>query len=323
VDSRIYQVYGGLQDNPGAATATIPAASPSALENMFLGDGFWTFSGRPIRIASTPRPRVHGLGQPKDRAIRLIQPQSDTTETALELEPPIHLSATHKGTFTSKPVPVPIQRRRAELARFPGSDHQRQQKQKRENPAALRWTTRLPRIHDHHSISESPVDASVIWAGTDDGNLQLSRDGGQTWNNMIRNVKGLPANSWVSWVEASRHSASTAYATFDRHTFGDMDPHVFKTTDYGRSWTRIAGKAQGLRGYAHVIREDSVSPSILFVGTEYGLWMTIDGGAQWAQFKGGNFPNVAVRDLVVQARDNDLVIATHGRGIWIIDDIHP
>jgi hypothetical protein len=133
----------------------------------------------------------------------------------------------------------------------------------------------------------------------------------------------MPANSWVSWVEASRHNAATAYATFDRHTFGDMDPHVFKTTDFGQSWTRIAGKSQGLRGYAHAVREDLVSPSILFVGTEFGLWMSIDGGGHWAQFKGGNFPNVAVRDMVVQAQDNDLVIATHGRGIWIIDDITP
>lgn len=129
--------------------------------------------------------------------------------------------------------------------------------------------------------------------------------------------------SWVSWVEASRHDAATAYAAFDRHTFGDMDPHVFMTRDYGRRWTRIAAATQGVRGYAHVIREDIVNPDLLFLGTEFGLWISLDRGAHWAAFKGGRFPSVAVRDLAIQPRDHDLVIATHGRGIWIIDDLTP
>ncbi|PWT90740.1 MAG: sialidase, partial [Acidobacteria bacterium] len=109
----------------------------------------------------------------------------------------------------------------------------------------------------------------------------------------------------------------------DRHTFGDMNPYVYKTTDFGKTWTRIAGPEQGLRGYAHVVKEDTVNPDLLFVGTEFGLWISNNGGKDWAQFKGGNFPNVAVRDMVVNPRNNDLVLATHGRGIWIIDDITP
>ena len=140
---------------------------------------------------------------------------------------------------------------------------------------------------------------------------------------MVANVPGLPANSWVSWVEAGRFDAATAYATFDRHTVGDMTPWVYKTTDSGCSWARIASAEQGVRGYAHVIKEDTVSPSLLFLGSELGLWISIDGGAHWARFEGGGFPAVAVRDLQVQARENDLVIATHGRGIWIVDDISP
>jgi hypothetical protein len=124
-------------------------------------------------------------------------------------------------------------------------------------------------------------------------------------------------------VEASRYDAATAYATFDRHTFGDMDPHVFKTTDYGKTWTAIVAPGSGVRGYAHVIKEDTVRPDLLFLGTEFGLWVSLDGGMQWSQYKGADFPAVAVRDIVVHPRESDLVIATHGRGIWIIDDISP
>src|SRR5207244_4019958 len=112
---------------------------------------------------------------------------------------------------------------------------------------------------------------------------------------------------------------------FDRHTFGDMAPYAFKTTDYGKTWTPLVNPQdpKGVRGYAHVIKEDLVKPDLLFLGTEFGLWVSIDGGKNWAQFKGNHFPAVAVRDLAIHPRDNDLVLATHGRGIWIIDDITP
>ena len=163
----------------------------------------------------------------------------------------------------------------------------------------------------------------MIWVGTDDGNVQLTRDGGKTWTNVAGNVTGLPKASWVSWVEASRFDAATAYAAFDRHTFGDMTPWVYRTTDFGKTWTRIVSPEQGVRGYAHVVKEDAVKPSLLFLGTELGLWISPDGGATWAEFKGGDFPSVAVREVQVHPRDHDLVIATHGRGIWIIDDLTP
>jgi hypothetical protein len=126
-------------------------------------------------------------------------------------------------------------------------------------------------------------------------------------------------------VQASSFDPGTAYAAFDRHTFGDFQPYVFKTTDYGATWTPLVTPDQnkGVRGYAHVIKEDIAKKEMLFLGTEFGLWTSIDGGQSWAQFKGNHFPAVAVRDLVVQPRTNDLVLATHGRGIWIVDDITP
>jgi hypothetical protein len=140
---------------------------------------------------------------------------------------------------------------------------------------------------------------------------------------VVGNLPNLPKFSWVSWVEASLYDAATAYAAFDRHSFGDMEPHVYKTTDYGKTWTSIVATDSGVRGYAHVIKEDTEVPSLLFLGTEFGLWISLDDGKHWAQYKGHEFPSVAVRDIVVQQRESDLVLATHGRGIWIVDDITP
>jgi hypothetical protein len=135
----------------------------------------------------------------------------------------------------------------------------------------------------------------------------------------------LPANSWVNWVHAGNFEAGTAYVAFDRHTFGDFEPYVYKTADYGQSWTPLATPkdSKGINGYAYVIKEDLAKPNLLFLGTEFGLYVSVDGGQSWAQFKGSHFPAVAVRDLAIQPRTNDLALATHGRGIWIIDDITP
>ncbi len=174
-----------------------------------------------------------------------------------------------------------------------------------------------------YSISESPKNGQIIWVGTDDGNVQITRDGGKNWTNADGNVPGMSKDTWATWVEASRHNEGTAYAVFDRHMFGDMRPYVFKTMDYGKTWKALPVQESGARGYAHVIKEDTVNSNLLFLGTEFGLWISVDGGQRWAQYKGSNFPAVAVRDFQIQPGTSDLVLATHGRGIWIIDDISP
>src|SRR5213075_524885 len=136
---------------------------------------------------------------------------------------------------------------------------------------------------------------------------------------VVGNFPGLPKNSWVNWVQASNFNPGMAYAAFDRHTFGDMAPYVFKTTDYGKTWAPLvsAQDAKGVRGYAHVIKQDLVKPDLLFFGTEFGLFVAIDAGKNWEQFKGNRLTDFAVRALAMHPRDNDLVLATHGRGIWI------
>jgi photosystem II stability/assembly factor-like uncharacterized protein len=327
-----YHVLGGLQDNsvwigdsayPGGITN-------SRWTNLYNGDGFWAFpdptDGNYAYVESQGG-EIARLNRVTMEA-RSIKPQPNYGEGKLRFNwnTPIHMSPNEPGTiyigaqflFRSRNHGQTWERISPDLTTNDA------EKQKQEESGGVTVDNSDAETHTTiYSISESPRDAQTIWAGTDDGNLQITRDGGKNWTNVVGNVPDLPKASWISWVEASRYDAATAYATFDRHTFGDMDPHVFRTTDYGKTWTPIVASDSGVRGYAHVIKEDTVKPDLLFLGTEFGLWISLDGGKQWAKYKGGDFPAVAVRDLAVQPRDSDLVIATHGRGIWIVDDISP
>jgi len=172
------------------------------------------------------------------------------------------------------------------------------------------------------SLAESPAQPGVIWAGTDDGNLQLTRDDGNTWTNLIKNIRGIPPNSPVSHVEPSRTGAAIAYVAFDRHMLDDFQPYIFKTTDFGKSWKRISSNLP-LKAYAHVIREDPRNPNLLYAGTELGLYTSWNGGQSWLPFRLKNLPAVPVNDILVHPRENDLILATHGRSIWIFDDATP
>ncbi|MFY9607479.1 MAG: hypothetical protein WAU45_02550, partial [Blastocatellia bacterium] len=172
------------------------------------------------------------------------------------------------------------------------------------------------------SLAESPLKPGVIWAGTDDGNVQMTTDGGKNWSNLTRNVPKIPANSPVSHVEPSRTNAAVAYASFDRHMFDDFRPYVYKTTDAGKTWSDVTGNLPQ-KGYVHVVREDPRNSSLIYAGTELGLFVSYDDGKTWASLGMKNLPNVAVHDIKVHPRDNDLILATHGRSIWIFDDATP
>ncbi|MBA2421775.1 MAG: glycosyl hydrolase, partial [Chitinophagales bacterium] len=170
------------------------------------------------------------------------------------------------------------------------------------------------------TVAESPLDPDQLWVGTDDGNLQLSLDAGKNWDNVIKNMNGLPANTWVSSIEPGKFDKMTCYVTFEGHTTGDMTPYIFKTADGGKTWNRLA--TQGIKGFVHKVKEDVINSNLLFVGTEKGLFVSIDGGNTWAQMT-ANLPDVPVRDIVIDPTKKDLILATHGRGIMIIDDITP
>ncbi|MDP9337339.1 MAG: sialidase [Acidobacteriota bacterium] len=327
-----YHVYGGLQDNsvwigdsqyPGGITN-------SRWENLFGGDGFWAFAdpSDPNYVYAESQGGNVGRVNRNTLEARFIKPEPNYGEGKLRFNwnAPIHISPNEKGAiyigaqflFRSRDHGQTWERISPDLTT---NDPE---KQKQEESGGVTVDNSYAEMHTTiYSISESPREGQTIWVGTDDGNLQLTRDAGKTWTNVAGNIASLPKASWVSWVEASLHDPAAAYAAFDRHTFGDMTPHVYKTTDYGKTWAPIVSPESGVRGFAHVIKEDTVSPNLLFLGTEFGLWISLDGGKQWAQYHGRDFPQVPVRDIVVHPRDSDLVIATHGRGIWIIDDISP
>ena len=333
-----YHVYGGLQDNSSwVGDSAYPGGiTSSRWENMFNGDGFWMFAdpSDPDYVFAEYQGGSIGRVNMRTHETRDIQPKLGAadlkryTKLRFNWNTPIALSPHEPGTvyigaqflFRSRDHGQSWERISPDLT---SNDPQ---KQKQEQSGGITVDNSAAEMHTTvYSISESPVAAGLIWVGTDDGNLQLTRDGGQHWDNVVGNVPGVARNAWVSWVQASAFAPGSAYVAFDRHTFGDMAAYVYATTDFGKSWRPLVSSqdSKGVRGYAHVIKEDTVDSQLLFLGTEFGLWISVDGGAHWAQFKGGHLPAVAVRDLAIQPRDNDLVLATHGRGIWIVDDITP
>ncbi len=168
------------------------------------------------------------------------------------------------------------------------------------------------------AISESPVDENIIWVGTDDGNLHVTFNGGKTWENVVKNIKDLPKNTWCSSIETSYFDKNTVFVTFDGHRTGDMRPYVFMTDDGGKTWKNL--NDGNIKGYCHIVRQDLKNKDLLFLGTEFGLFVSIDVGNNWIYMK-KTLPPVGVVDMVIHPRESDLIIATHGRGIFILDDI--
>lgn len=325
-----YHVYGGLQDNSSwVGSSQYPGGiSNHQWENMYGGDGFWMFvdPSDPDYIYAESQGGEIGRVNRKTHETRSIKPLPHQDEGKLRFNwnTPIHVSP--KGTlyigsqflFRSQDHGQTWERISPDLST---NDPERQKQEQSggvtiDNSAAEEYTTIF-------AIAESPKNPELIWVGTDDGNVQVTQDGGKHWTNVTKNIPGAPKDPWVSSVEPGHFSQGTAFVTLDGHMSGDMRPYVYKTTDFGATWKSILPDGAPLRGWAHVVKEDLVNDNLLFVGTEFGLWVSLDGGKQWAQYKGGEFPNVAVDDLVIHPRDNDLVVATHGRGIWIVDDITP
>ena len=184
-----------------------------------------------------------------------------------------------------------------------------------DNTAAEFHTTLL-------SIAPSPLDSNILWTASDDGLVHVTRDGGKTWTKTFTTVPGLAPNAWLATIEASHFDAGTAYVTADHHQDDDYAPYVYMTTDFGRTWTSIRGDLPAKAWWTHVIREDPRNRNLLYLGTESGVWASWDRGAHWQSLRGA-LPITPVRDIQIHPRENDLILATHGRGLYILDDLTP
>jgi len=324
-----YNVYGGLQDNlvwygPSRYPGGIP---PSKWTSLLYCDGFWTLVDptNPENLYVECQGGWVYRANLKTRELKDIKPSPREGEPKYRFNwnAPIHLSPNQPGVLYLGAQFLFRSRDRGESWERLSPDLTTNDPLKQRQKESGGLTPDNSTAENHctiFAISESPKDSNVIWVGTDDGNLQLTRDGGKTWSNVSANVGGVPKGTWVSRVEASNFEAGTAYVSFDGHMRGDMQTYVSRTTDFGRTWQSLV--TAELKGYAHVVIEDRVNRDLLFLGTESGLFVTLDGGRRWAPFLAG-LPGVAVRDLAIHPREGDLVIATHGRGIYILDDLQP
>ena len=328
-DAQPFNVYGGLQDN-GSWTAPSRKSGGignNAWTNLYGGDGFYTFrhptkahlvfteyqGGNLVRYNQN-------TGQAKSIAPYRQQQEEDLR---YNWNTPIHLSPTlpDRMYFASQYLYRSTDMGDSWERISPDLTTDNPDKQRQASSGGLSIDNSTAENHcTIYAIAESPADPNTIWVGTDDGNLQLTTDNGTTWTNVVGNVPGLPAHTWVTFVEPSPYDARTAFVTFDGHRTGDPTTYLYKTTDAGQTWTRLTSDA--ISGYALSVRQDLVQPQLLFLGTEFGLFVSLDGGQSWANFN-NNLPPVGVRDMVIHPRDPALVLATHGRGVIVLDDLTP
>jgi photosystem II stability/assembly factor-like uncharacterized protein len=324
-----YNVYGGLQDN-GAWYG--PSSSPGGVEardwnSAGAGDGFRVLKHPTKNIIYSEMQGAENVWRiDVDRnRIKTIQPLSIDEKVKLRFNwnAPMAVSAHVPDRFFMGSQFVHKSDDMGDTWQIisPDLTTNDPKKQSQENSGGLSKDNSGAENHTTiFTIAESPLDANILWVGTDDGNVQVTKDGGKSWENTVNNINGLPKNTWCYHIEASVFNKGTAYAVFDGHTMNDMKPYAYKTTDFGKTWTNII--TEDIKGFARNIQEDYENPNLLFLGTEFGLYITLDGGKSWKKFT-NNMPSVAVHYIELQKATNDLVMGTHGRGVIIIDDISP
>jgi photosystem II stability/assembly factor-like uncharacterized protein len=324
-----YNVYGGLQDN---GTWMGPSRKVGGINNgdwqlIGQGDGFYgivdPLDPDYVYVESQGGNVVRYRRSTEEGQDVKPYPDEGAEELRFNWNTPIHASRSEAGTvyvgaqylFRSHDRGETWERISPDLT----TDDPARQRQKLSGGLSIDNST-AENNATIYSISESPLNPQLIWVGSDDGLVHVTRDGGETWENVTANIPGLPEGLWVSEIDASNHEEGLAYVTIDGHRSGDKATYVYRTRDFGATWESIA--TDQIESFAHVVREDPENPNLLFVGTEFGLYVSIDGGEQWARFE-GNLPQVPVRDLAIHPREHDLIIATHGRGIYILDDLTP
>lgn len=325
-----YRIYGGLQDN-GSWTA--PSAAPGGVGNavwkdIYGGDGFWTVpDAKDINIcyAESQGGNMARINLNSGKAVA-IQPQKLAGEEALRWNwnTPLYVGPSSGALFCGAQYMYRSTDQGRNWTRIsPDLTTNDKNKQKQEESGGLSADNTSAENHcTIFTIAESPLDSNLIWAGTDDGNLQYTNDGGKNWINVSTNypMAGIPKQTWVSSIEPSRFDKNLVYATFDNHMYGDHQTYVAKSTDMGKTWTLLKG-GEAMDGFAHKVKEDLKNKDLLFVGTEMGLYASMDGGKEWFRMK-NNIPwYCLVRDIAIHPTTHDLVLGTHGRGVIVVDDI--
>lgn len=326
-DAVPFNVYGGLQDNGSwyGPSRKAGGITNSDWKNSYGGDGFYSFrhpADPDIIYSEFQGGELVRFNQATGQS-QSIKPYAAAGEDQLRFNwnAPIHLSRHQPDRlyFGAQYLFRSEDRGNAWTRISPDLTSNDSAKQQQSQSGGLTIDNSTAENHcTIYAIAESPLNERVVWAGTDDGNLHVTTDGGENWQNVVQNIPGLPANTWVSFIEASPHDPLTAFVTFDGHRTGDKQPYLFRTRDGGKTWSNLI--TASVEGYALSVRQDLVQPGLLFLGTEFGLFVSLNDGADWDRFE-NNVPRVGVRDMVIHPRDHALVLATHGRGIIIIDDI--
>jgi photosystem II stability/assembly factor-like uncharacterized protein len=324
-----YQVYTGLQDN-GSWYA--PSQCSGGVQNKDwtacgFGDGFWVQPdlSDPNVVYSESQGGTITRSNKVTHEMKDIKPYELPGETKLRCNwntPIVNSPTNPKTLYFGAQYLYRTHNKGDTWERIsPDLTTNNPKKQEQEKSGGLSVDNTSAENHcTVFSICESPLDENLIWVGTDDGNLQVTTDGGKTWNNVVKNIAGLPACTWVSSIDASRYDKNTVFVSFDGHALGDTKSYLYKSTDLGKTWAPIV--TPDLKGYVHKIKQDIVNPALFFAGTECGLFLSSDGGKSWTNYN-ANIPPVSIRDIAIQPRTNDLLLATHGRGIIILDDITP
>jgi photosystem II stability/assembly factor-like uncharacterized protein len=318
-----YHVYGGLQDN-GSWGAPSMSRLRQGIGNwdwyrLSGGDGFH------VQVDPNDNETVYSESQGgaisrrntrtgESRSIRPRAPQGETYR--FNWSSPIVMSPHNSATIWFGGNKLFKSVDRGDNWRVASPDLTTNDPEKNKNMEGLTpENTGAERHCTIITISESPRKAGVVWVGTDDGNVQVSEDDGYNWTNVVGNIQGVPKNTWVSRIEASRFKLERAYVTFDGHRTGDYKTYVYVTEDFGKTWTNITANLPA-NDAAYVIKEDPTNENLLYVGTEFGLYVTLDRGKTWTKWNTG-FPTVAVHDIVIHPREREIILGTHGRGIWI------
>jgi photosystem II stability/assembly factor-like uncharacterized protein len=328
--SRPYRVFGGLQDNGSwvAPSSTVGGVGNGDWKAIYGGDGFWVVpdpTDLNIAYGESQGGDINriDLRTVKSVSIRPLQTKDETKLRWNWNTPIVTGKANPKNLYTGAQYLYRTQDQGRNWERIsPDLTTNDKKKQEQENNGGLSADNTSAENHTTiFTITESPLDANMVFVGTDDGNLQITRDGGKSWTNVSANVAtaGIPAQTWVSSIEASHFNKEILYATFDNHMYGDHNTYAAKSEDGGKTWKAFSSKE--FTGFAHKIIEDPKNQDLLFLGTEMGLFATLNGGKEWFRMK-NNIPWYAlVRDMKIHPETNDLIIATHGRGILIVDDI--